>query len=119
MEHEPLVLIIDDSSINIILLCNLLEEQSYRVVSTNNGEDGFALAKQYSPDLILLDIAMPGWDGYHTCQCLKQDRAMEKIPILFLSALDDAKNKVRALQVGGVDYIVRLVRPNKLSNSVT
>jgi signal transduction histidine kinase len=105
MKDKPLVLVIDDSPVNQIMLVNILKLNNFSVVSAGSGEKGFEIAKESPPDLILLDIAMPGWNGYETCQRMKQDASLKKIPILFLSALDETENKVRALQVGGVDYI--------------
>jgi signal transduction histidine kinase len=105
MKDKPLVLIIDDAQVNLIMLVNILEPNNFRVVPAENGQEGLKIAKQYQPDIILLDVAMPGWDGYETCRCIKQDPTLKKIPILFLSALDDLQSKVRALQAGGVDYI--------------
>ncbi|HHB93240.1 MAG TPA: hybrid sensor histidine kinase/response regulator [Thioploca sp.] len=105
MKDKPVVLIIDDSSVNLTLLYNMLEKNNFQVMLANSGEQGLVLAKQNPPDIILLDIIMGGWDGYETCRHMKRDQILNKIPVLFLSALGDTENKVRALQAGGVDYI--------------
>jgi len=105
MISKPLVLVIDDSLVNLAFLGDILERHNFDIVLANSGERGLAIAKQSHPDIILLDVVMSGWDGYETCQRIKQEPDLEKIPILFLSALVTTENKVRALQAGGVDYI--------------
>jgi two-component system sensor histidine kinase/response regulator len=105
MTNKATVLIIDDSLVNLIFLQGILTKHSFNVISANNGERGLQLAQQTLPDIILLDIIMPGWDGYETCRRFKQNKKLSNIPILFLSALGELKSKVKALQVGGVDYV--------------
>ncbi|RKZ41670.1 MAG: hypothetical protein DRQ49_04350 [Gammaproteobacteria bacterium] len=114
MINKPLVLIIDDSQVNLMLLHNLLEQQNFNVVSAKNGQDGLKLAQQLHPNIILLDIVMIGWDGYETCRRIKNEADLAKIPILFLSALGDTKNKVRALAAGGVDYVSKPFQKEEL-----
>jgi len=112
--NKPLVLIIDDSQVNLMLLHSLLEQQNFCVVSAKNGQDGLKLAQQLHPDIILLDIIMTGWDGYETCRRIKNETDLAKVPILFLSALGDTKNKVRALAAGGVDYVSKPFQKEEL-----
>ncbi|MDM8558063.1 response regulator [Candidatus Parabeggiatoa sp. HSG14] len=114
MKNKPVVLIIDDSPVNLTLLYSVLERHDFEVVLANSGERGFELAKKSPPDIILLDVIMSGWDGYDTCRHLKQDATLAKIPILFLSALGDTNNKVRALQAGGIDYISKPFQKEEL-----
>jgi len=114
MKEKPLVLIIDDNPVNLILLENILTNNHFRVVSAETGEEGLKTAKLSSPDIILLDIAMPGWNGYETCQRMKQDSILKKIPILFLSGLDKTENIVHGLQAGGVDYISKPFQKEEL-----
>lgn len=114
MKYKPLVLIIDDSLVNLMLLHNVLEQHDFRVIIAETGEQGLALAKESMPDLILLDIIMPGWDGYETCQYIKKEAQLNQIPILFLSALGDTDNKVQALQIGGVDYVSKPFQKEEL-----
>lgn len=114
MKEKPLVLIIDDSPVNLMLLYNVLEKHHFKVILAHNGEQGLKLAKQSPPDIVLLDVIMPGWDGYETCRRFKQDNALDKIPILFLSALGDTENKVRALHAGGVDYVSKPFQKEEL-----
>jgi signal transduction histidine kinase len=105
MTNKATVLIIDDSLVNLIFLQGILKKHSFNVLSANNGKRGLELAQETLPDIILLDIIMPGWDGYETCRRFKQDNNLSSIPILFLSALGELESKVKALQVGGVDYV--------------
>ncbi len=114
MVSKPLVLVIDDSLVNLAFLGDILEKNHFDIVLANSGERGLAIAKQSHPDIVLLDVVMPGWDGYETCERIKQDTELEKIPILFLSALGSTENKVRALQAGGVDYVSKPFQKEEL-----
>jgi PAS domain S-box-containing protein len=101
------ILIIDDTPENLHLLTNLLTAQGYKVRSVTRGKTGLRGAQAAAPDLILLDINMPEMDGYEVCQQLKADPRTAEIPVIFISALEDALDKVRAFSVGGVDYITK------------
>jgi signal transduction histidine kinase len=114
MVSKPLVLVIDDSLVNLAFLGDILEKNHFDIVLANSGERGLTLAKQSHPDVILLDVIMPGWDGYETCERIKQEPDLEKIPILFLSAMGTTEHKVRALQVGGVDYVSKPFQKEEL-----
>ena len=99
------ILIVDDTVENIKLLTQLLDAEGYKVKGAASGSAALRICKKKQPDLILLDIMMPGMDGYEVCSQLKADPLTANIPIIFLSALDNVQDKVRAFQVGGVDYI--------------
>jgi class 3 adenylate cyclase len=101
------ILIVDDKLENIRFLSNFLAKQGYQVRKAINGQAALMAAKTVSPDLILLDINMPGMGGYEVCEKLKQEPQTSSIPIIFLSAGDDIDDKIRAFQVGGVDYITK------------
>ncbi|HBB33712.1 MAG TPA: hybrid sensor histidine kinase/response regulator [Cyanobacteria bacterium UBA8803] len=101
------ILIIDDTPENLNLLSALLTEQGYKVRSVTKGSSGLRGAQAVPPDLILLDVNMPQMDGYEVCQHLKADERTCKIPVIFISALDDVLDKVKAFAVGGVDYITK------------
>jgi putative two-component system response regulator len=107
MPRIQTVLAIDDTAENLGLLESLLEGESYRVLVATSGERGLEIARTQKPDIILLDIMMPGWDGFETAQRIKQFDRLNKTPILFLSALDDTPSKVKAFEAGGVDYITK------------
>ena len=99
------ILIVDDKLENLKVLESTLEQQGYQVRKAINGSMALMGATAEPPDLILLDIRMPDMDGYEVCQQLKSNPETTEIPVIFLSALDDVIDKVRAFQVGGVDYI--------------
>lgn len=101
------ILIVDDTPANLKILTTMLSGQGYRVRPAINGDVALKAVRTAPPDLILLDIMMPGMSGYEVCEALKADRETQKIPVIFISALDEALDKVRAFQVGGVDYITK------------
>lgn len=101
------ILIVDDQPENLDVLSKILQPY-YRVRAARSGEQALrAAATDPKPDLILLDIMMPGMNGYKVCEKLKEDRSLAEIPVIFLSALTEADGKVNAFQVGGVDYITK------------
>ncbi|MBI5957910.1 MAG: response regulator [Chloroflexi bacterium] len=110
MSAEPSkteILIVDDEPLNLELLTIGLRSKQYVTYSASNGITAIEIARQRPPHLILLDIRMPGMDGFETCEILKSDARLHDIPVIFLSAEDDVRHKVRALQTGGVDYITK------------
>jgi two-component system, sensor histidine kinase and response regulator len=108
MELSPAkgdILIVDDTLDNLRLLSAMLTEQGYEVRSVTNGSMALIGIQAQPPDLILLDITMPGMNGYEVCQHLKSNPQTQKIPVIFISALNEAFDKVKAFSVGGVDFI--------------
>lgn len=101
------IAIIDDNPENLKLLGKMLENQNYEVYAFNNGDSAIKAIIKDIPDLILLDISMPGKSGYEVCRELKQNKDTAEIPIIFLSALIDTEAKVLAFKNGGVDYITK------------
>jgi len=101
------ILVVDDHPDNLDLLEVVLQRQDYDVYRAANGMEALRTVPTVVPDLILLDIMMPEMDGYTVCERLKADPETCNIPILFISALNDAHDKVRAFQVGGMDYITK------------
>lgn len=101
------ILLVDDTPDNLHLLSAVLTEQGYIVDSVMTGSMALMAARATAPSLILLDIKMPDMSGYEVCQVLKADRQTRDIPVIFLSALDDAIDKVKAFAVGGADYIMK------------
>jgi two-component system sensor histidine kinase/response regulator len=101
------VLVVDDAPANLRLLSSMLIEQGYRVRSVISGPMALTASRAAPPDLILLDINMPEMNGYEVCQHLKADERTRDIPIIFISALDETQDKVKAFIVGGVDYITK------------
>ncbi|MBD2092973.1 response regulator [Microcoleus sp. FACHB-1515] len=101
------ILVIDDTPENLELLSALLSTQGYKVRSVTKGSSGLRGAQAAPPDLILLDVNMPQMDGYEVCRRLKADQRTRHIPVIFISALEDVLDKVKAFEVGGVDYITK------------
>ena len=101
------ILIVDDMPNNLRFLSTTLTEQGYKVRSVTEGLMALTVAEAAKPDLILLDIMMPNIDGYEVCQRLKANEQTCDIPVIFLSALDEVLDKVKAFSVGGVDYITK------------
>jgi two-component system, sensor histidine kinase and response regulator len=116
MADETTILVVDDSLVNLAVLDEILDRQEFNVLMANSGEKALVIAKQSrpKPSLVLLDIVMPGWDGYETCHRFKEDPELAKIPILFLSGLGETENKVRALKAGGVDYVSKPFQEEEL-----
>jgi sigma-B regulation protein RsbU (phosphoserine phosphatase) len=104
-DATPRILIVDDEPLNIKLLDIVLTKGGYRTISATSGPGARAAALEQGPDLILLDVLMPGEDGYTTCELLKHDPRTSDIPVIFISALTDTSSKVRGLEVGGVDFV--------------
>lgn len=103
----PNLLVVDDATANLELLTSLFGNLGFRVRPVPSGELALQAAAREVPDLVLLDISMPGLNGYEVCQRLKADPRLAAVPVIFLSALDDPLDKVRAFAVGGVDYVTK------------
>jgi diguanylate cyclase (GGDEF)-like protein len=101
------ILIVDDTPDNLRFLSQTLSDRGYKVRSVIDGQMALTVARAAHPDLILLDIKMPDLDGYEVCRLLKLDQQTCEIPVIFLSALDEVLDKVKAFGVGGVDYIAK------------
>ena len=99
------ILIVDDTPENLTVLRQILAEHGFWVRPAISGEIALRTVKAGLPDLILLDIVMPGMDGYEVCRRLKSEKKTREIPIIFISALSEIENKMRAFSEGGVDYI--------------
>ncbi len=104
---KPDVLVVDDTPENLRLLVNLLSERGCKVRPVPSGELALRAARASRPDLILLDVSMPGIDGYETCRLLKSIEIIRDIPVIFISAHDEPEDKVRAFRAGGVDYVTK------------
>ena len=105
VERSQSILVVDDAPANLQLLAHMLQRRGYKVQPAPSGPRALEAARSTPPDLILLDVMMPGMDGYEVCKRLKADEQTCQIPIIFLSALGDIDDKVRAFAAGGVDYI--------------
>lgn len=108
MKEEYKILIVDDESNNLKLLQQILKE-SYKLIFANNGEKALQAASIHHPDLILLDIMMPGMSGYQVCEALKDNPKTEDIPVIFVTAMGDQDDETHGFDVGAVDYIQKPV----------
>lgn len=99
------IVIVDDNPINLQVLGSILQEEGYKVRPALNGELALKAISAKPPDLVLLDIRMPGIDGYETCRRLKAQPETAEIPVIFISALNDSEDKLAAFSVGAVDYV--------------
>jgi DNA-binding NtrC family response regulator len=100
-------LVVDDVAANLDLLADLLEPEGYEVLAAAGAEEAMRLAASVRPNLILLDVIMPGVDGYEVCRRLKQDAATQEIPIVFITARDEPGGVVEGFRAGGLDYITK------------
>jgi sigma-B regulation protein RsbU (phosphoserine phosphatase) len=114
-EKEPeKILLVDDNPTNLQVLFQTLEGRDYSLLVAKNGETALSIARKALPELMLLDIMMPGIDGYEVCHQLKQDPATREIAVIFLSALTETQDKVRGLDLGAVDYITKPFQPDEV-----
>ncbi|HQR39366.1 MAG TPA: PleD family two-component system response regulator [Blastocatellia bacterium] len=101
------ILIVDDNPVNLDLLSGMLLDRGYRVRVATNGRRALSAARSAIPDLVMLDINMPEMDGYEVCKQLKGEQVTADIPVIFISALDNALDKVKAFLTGGADYVTK------------
>lgn len=105
--HKPTILVVDDTIANLELLESILDVTSYHVRVATSGKAALRSIEAQVPDLILLDIMMPGIDGYETCRLVKSNPKSADVPIVFLSAKGEAEDRIKAFEAGGVDYLVK------------
>jgi two-component system, sensor histidine kinase and response regulator len=103
----PNILVVDDTAENLRLLASMLGAQGYEVRPVTNGRQALQAVERDPPDLVLLDINMPEMNGYEVCAALKARERSRDVPVIFLTALGDVSDKVRAFEVGGVDYVTK------------
>ena len=105
--QEPMILIVDDQPNNIKVLISFLKSQNFQTRIAESGERALQLLDRFLPDLILLDVMMPGMNGFDTCRKIKTDEKKADIPIIFMTALENIEDKVQGFKAGGVDYITK------------
>ena len=103
--HGPHILLVDDNPTNLQVLYQTLKGNGYHLLAARSGKDAISIAERALPDLILLDVMMPDMDGFETCTRLKGNARTREAAIIFLSALTDAREKVRGLELGAVDFV--------------
>ncbi len=119
MTHEQAhVLVVDDIDVNREMLARILKRQKCQVSQVADGLEALEILKTVTPDLILLDVSMPNMDGYEVCEQIKANPSTQHIPVIFISALNELEDKMRAFQVGGVDYITKPFKVEEVSARV-
>ena len=109
-DQRPRLLLVDDEPTNLQVLRHVLQAD-YRLLFATDGARALQVAREQLPQLILLDIMMPGMDGYAVCRALKADAATASIPVIFITALNDSQDETAGFDVGGVDYLTKPVSP--------
>jgi diguanylate cyclase (GGDEF)-like protein/PAS domain S-box-containing protein len=117
-QRDAAILIVDDAPANLATLRSMLVEQGYQTFVATSGERALKIARRVRPDLILLDVVMPGLDGFDTCRQLKQHAETEDIPVIFMSARTDTDDVVAGFDMGAVDYIGKPLRLAEVSARV-
>jgi putative two-component system response regulator len=108
--NQPLILAVDDEASNLQLLRQILQDH-YRLRFAKDGPRALELAREETPDLVLLDVMMPGMSGYEVCAALKADAALAAVPVVFVTALNDTADELEGFEAGAVDYITKPVSP--------
>ena len=111
---RPLVLVAEDDEDILALVVFDLEDEGYEVLTARNGEDAIALAQERRPDLVLLDVAMPGLDGYEVTRRLRADAATSGTPVVLLTARAQVKDVIEGFEAGANDYVTKPFRPDEL-----
>ena len=114
-----IVLIIDDNPTNLGVVVDYLEESGLKIITAKNGEMGIKRAHFAKPDIILLDVMMPGINGFETCRRLKADETTTDIPVIFMTALDNTEDKVKGFEMGGIDYVTKPIQHEEVLARLT
>ena len=107
LPEDSLILVVDDTTTNLEIVFNILTNVGFKVITENDGERALQQVESRVPDLILLDVMMPGIDGFETCKRLKENSVTYDIPVIFMTANSDTDSKVKGLNIGAVDYITK------------
>ncbi|MDJ0635471.1 MAG: response regulator [Xenococcaceae cyanobacterium MO_188.B29] len=108
------ILIVDDNPTNLAVIVDYLEDSGLTILVSQDGESSLKRAKYAKPGIILLDVLMPGIDGYETCRRLKADLGTKDIPVIFMTALSSTEDKVKGFEVGAVDYVTKPIQPEEV-----
>jgi putative two-component system response regulator len=111
---QAIILVVDDNPMNLDVLLHVFEHTEYDMLFASDGNTCLQLAEDERPNLILLDVMMPGIDGFETCRRLKANEQTRQIPVIFMTALADTMNKVKGLDLGAVDYITKPIQPEEV-----
>jgi putative two-component system response regulator len=118
VQDKPTVLIVDDQLASRKMLADVLMSEGYAVVEAENGEQALAIVPSVNPDLILLDVVMPGINGFEVCRQLKSDEQTRLIPVIFITSLDDKEARLKGIEASGDEFLTRPIDPMELSARV-
>ena len=114
MNMKYTVLIVDDDEKNVRLIRLILSKEEYQVVSACSGSEALEMVDEKRPDIILLDIMMPGIDGFEVCKRLKADEQTRHLPVIMVTALQEKEDRIRAMEAGADDFITKPIDPDTL-----
>jgi len=112
------ILVIDDSDLMLDIIKDIINQAGYEVITASSGKEGLELVRKHKPDLVLLDIIMPGMDGFEVCEALRNDDSNNLMPIIILTAKNKDEDKLRGLELGADDYITKPFNPRELISRV-
>ncbi|MEJ2638432.1 MAG: response regulator [Desulfosarcinaceae bacterium] len=115
---EQKILVVDDNTANIDVMMQFLEPLGYELAMAVSGEKALRVAERFRPDLILLDVMMPGMDGFETCRRLKAPPLSLKAPVIFVTAKKETEDIVKGFQYGGVDYVSKPIRQEEVASRI-
>ena len=118
MKSRKILIIEDEPEIRLILAMCLKHSGGFEPIVASDGIEGIELARECSPDLILIDVVMPKLDGYATCRLIKQDDALKDIPVIFLTAKTDKREVNRAIRAGACGYLPKPFDPLRLASQI-
>lgn len=114
-----LILGVDDDPTNLKVLQEIVQAMGHSFLAASSGEEGLKLLHRAAPKIILLDITMPGMDGFETCRRIRSDFPMLKVPVIFVSSLNSPEDVARGIGANGNDYIIKPYEPEKLRQRIT
>jgi len=118
-DAKPFTILVADDELDILEILNFnLKAEGYNVIKATNGNEAIELARIHKPDLVILDVMMPGKTGFEVCKILRADKEFEKTIIIFLTALNDDSTEIKGLETGGDDYITKPISPRVLISRV-
>jgi two-component system sensor histidine kinase/response regulator len=113
-DNAPFILVVDDILRNLQVIGNILEEEGYEISVATNGEEALEIVHEETPDLILLDVMMPGMNGFEVCRRLKGMEKVKEIPVIFLTAKTETEDIIKGFEIGGIDYISKPFKKEEL-----
>jgi adenylate cyclase len=108
------ILVVDDTTHNVMLLCDLVEAQGYATIAAGSGAEALAKITVEAPDLVLLDVIMPGMDGYAVCRAIRSNRRTATLPVVMVTALDPMEERIKGLEAGADDFLTKPINPPEL-----